>query len=196
VARARVYAATTRPTPGSPDPGSSQSGSVRSQHARMPVRFPRSGRLAQLGEHQLDKLGVTGSSPVPPTHKNPARAGFLFSGRPTANGETAAWQHLGNMSSRDIRRPDYSEYSCTPRPTVARGAPVTPMHPGQLAFQTALSQRLGEARHAESGEWLDLLRRYEPLLEIERDRRVVRGTGLDDRAPGARLGGERPADKR
>jgi hypothetical protein len=27
------------------------------------------GRLAQLGEHQLDKLGVTGSSPVPPTSK-------------------------------------------------------------------------------------------------------------------------------
>ena len=24
------------------------------------------GRLAQLGEHQLDKLGVTGSSPVTP----------------------------------------------------------------------------------------------------------------------------------
>jgi hypothetical protein len=31
------------------------------------VRAP--GRLAQLGEHQLDKLGVTGSSPVPPTKK-------------------------------------------------------------------------------------------------------------------------------
>jgi putative SOS response-associated peptidase YedK len=29
------------------------------------------GRLAQLGEHQLDKLGVTGSSPVPPTNRNP-----------------------------------------------------------------------------------------------------------------------------
>src|SRR5207249_3018126 len=29
-----------------------------------PVADP--GRLAQLGEHQLDKLGVTGSSPVPP----------------------------------------------------------------------------------------------------------------------------------
>src|SRR5450759_3023567 len=28
--------------------------------------MPRPGRLAQLGEHQLDKLGVTGSSPVPP----------------------------------------------------------------------------------------------------------------------------------
>ena len=31
------------------------------------VQSPRPGRLAQLGEHQLDKLGVTGSSPVPPT---------------------------------------------------------------------------------------------------------------------------------
>ena len=29
------------------------------------------GRLAQLGEHQLDKLGVTGSSPVPPTSRKP-----------------------------------------------------------------------------------------------------------------------------
>ena len=29
------------------------------------------GRLAQLGEHQLDKLGVTGSSPVPPTSQKP-----------------------------------------------------------------------------------------------------------------------------
>ena len=29
---------------------------------------PDPGRLAQLGEHQLDKLGVTGSSPVPPIH--------------------------------------------------------------------------------------------------------------------------------
>jgi hypothetical protein len=32
-----------------------------------------------LGEHQLDKLGVTGSSPVPPTHKRPAQAGLLLS---------------------------------------------------------------------------------------------------------------------
>jgi hypothetical protein len=30
-----------------------------------------------LGEHQLDKLGVTGSSPVPPTHKASARPGAL-----------------------------------------------------------------------------------------------------------------------
>ena len=34
------------------------------------------GRLAQLGEHQLDKLGVTGSSPVPPTRKPPLARGF------------------------------------------------------------------------------------------------------------------------
>jgi hypothetical protein len=37
------------------------------------------GRLAQLGEHQLDKLGVTGSSPVPPTSEAPAKAGVSFS---------------------------------------------------------------------------------------------------------------------
>ena len=30
------------------------------------VRSSAEGRLAQLGEHQLDKLGVTGSSPVSP----------------------------------------------------------------------------------------------------------------------------------
>src|SRR5438132_11871627 len=33
------------------------------------VQSPQPGRLAQLGEHQLDKLGVTGSSPVPPIEK-------------------------------------------------------------------------------------------------------------------------------
>jgi hypothetical protein len=30
------------------------------------LTFRARGRLAQLGEHQLDKLGVTGSSPVTP----------------------------------------------------------------------------------------------------------------------------------
>ena len=51
--------------------------SRETQHAHQPdaipaVERPRlqsgtQGRLAQLGEHQLDKLGDTGSSPVPPT---------------------------------------------------------------------------------------------------------------------------------
>src|SRR4249919_328676 len=36
-----------------------------------PVSLRPPGRLAQLGEHQLDKLGVTGSSPVPPTSMEP-----------------------------------------------------------------------------------------------------------------------------
>jgi hypothetical protein len=36
------------------------------------------GRLAQLGEHQLDKLGVTGSSPVPPTPLRAACGSSLF----------------------------------------------------------------------------------------------------------------------
>ena len=31
------------------------------------LTFRARGRLAQLGEHQLDKLGVTGSNPVTPT---------------------------------------------------------------------------------------------------------------------------------
>jgi hypothetical protein len=47
------------------------------------AKLSLSGRLAQLGEHQLDKLGVTGSSPVPPTHESPATAG-LFRARRVA----------------------------------------------------------------------------------------------------------------
>ena len=38
------------------------------------------GRLAQLGEHQLDKLGVTGSSPVPPIREDAGNGVFLFPG--------------------------------------------------------------------------------------------------------------------
>ena len=42
-----------------------------------PATMAAPGRLAQLGEHQLDKLGVTGSSPVPPISRKPAPgAGF------------------------------------------------------------------------------------------------------------------------
>ena len=43
----------------------------------------RPGRLAQLGEHQLDKLGVTGSSPVPPTTETPAQTGVSLSRQTT-----------------------------------------------------------------------------------------------------------------
>ena len=59
-------------TPGaqkSSDPGVGTSG----PDARLDWRAP--GRLAQLGEHQLDKLGVTGSSPVPPIRRS--KSGLL-----------------------------------------------------------------------------------------------------------------------
>ena len=42
------------------------------------ARLRARGRLAQLGEHQLDKLGVTGSSPVPPIGKAPETGPFLL----------------------------------------------------------------------------------------------------------------------
>ena len=47
---------------------------------RRPCYAERRGRLAQLGERQLDKLEVTGSSPVAPTSRKP-RYGGVSSGR-------------------------------------------------------------------------------------------------------------------
>ena len=43
------------------------------------AKMSEPGRLAQLGEHQLDKLGVTGSSPVPPTLEPAGNSGFFLS---------------------------------------------------------------------------------------------------------------------
>ncbi len=54
------------------------------EHKKRPLAGPLMariggpGRLAQLGEHQLDKLGVTGSSPVPPTSKDLQKQVFCF----------------------------------------------------------------------------------------------------------------------
>ena len=60
----------------SSEPGAVRNAGCRAVHVvrrppdddrrRGAARIPEPGRLAQLGEHQLDKLGVTGSSPVPP----------------------------------------------------------------------------------------------------------------------------------
>src|SRR3954447_26340401 len=44
-----------------------------------PAQGLKQGRLAQLGWEQLDKLGVTGSSPVPPLTRNPANVRVLSS---------------------------------------------------------------------------------------------------------------------
>src|SRR5262249_4732300 len=69
--------------------GTSFRGASRSSDPEGAGRYtcPRPGRLAQLGEHQLDKLGVTGSSPVPPT-KGTCCGPFLWLGR-LAGGDRA-----------------------------------------------------------------------------------------------------------
>ncbi len=51
----------------------------------------RRGLLAQLGEHQLDKLGVTGSSPVPPIREKALQKQGLF--RLSSTGECRVENH-------------------------------------------------------------------------------------------------------
>jgi hypothetical protein len=58
---------------------------------------PPQGRLAQLGEHQLDKLGVTGSSPVPPTSQKPRSAGFFV--RPRKGERCFEARYVSNLSA-------------------------------------------------------------------------------------------------
>ena len=72
----------------SPDPKSARgaSGTARvyvvtsgkiKAHRRTPLESRTPGALAQLGEHQLCKLGVAGSSPARSTTKPAANSGFL-----------------------------------------------------------------------------------------------------------------------
>ena len=58
-----------------------------------------------------------------------------------------------------------------------------------------LPQQFREARNAEAGDRLDLAGRFEALLQIEGDRRCVRGTGLHDRPSGAGVSHQRRADE-
>jgi len=58
-----------------------------------------------------------------------------------------------------------------------------------------LPQQFLEARHAQTGDRLDLAGRLEALLQIEGDRRCVRGTGLHDRPSGAGVSHQRRADE-
>jgi hypothetical protein len=60
------------------DPFNAFTSSADRGRIRLGYTEPPQGRLAQLGEHQLDKLGVTGSSPVPPTYKSPALGGVFL----------------------------------------------------------------------------------------------------------------------
>ena len=61
------------------------------------------GRLAQLGEHQLDKLGVTGSSPVPPIGKGPGNGAFLVLGSLKDAGFASCDSSMGARCQRSSR---------------------------------------------------------------------------------------------
>ena len=70
------------------------------------------GRLAQLGEHQLDKLGVTGSSPVPPIKKPAGNSGFLRSMRASRHQFRVGWKESSSgfpaaliSAAPDVHRP-------------------------------------------------------------------------------------------
>src|SRR4051794_35403416 len=66
------------------------------------LSWPAPGRLAQLGEHQLDKLGVTGSSPVPPTSEKPRSRGvFYWPNEWPRRRMSAAWPQNGHTRSDD-----------------------------------------------------------------------------------------------
>jgi hypothetical protein len=69
----------------SPDPGRSRTGSFRSQHALSRLRFPCSGRLAQLGERLPYKQEVRGSSPRPPIEKGPGNRALPLAGPAAPN---------------------------------------------------------------------------------------------------------------
>jgi hypothetical protein len=83
------------------------------------------GRLAQLGEHQLDKLGVTGSSPVPPTSEAPAKRGFSFSGE--TEGPLFTRPHAGAEDGPVLHPSPVHHDSSSQLPRAANGdvAPVS-----------------------------------------------------------------------
>jgi len=60
--------------------------------------------------YQLDKLGVTGSSPVPPTSRKPRSSGvFRFQGQTTAEWWGTAWQPNGNVRAATMPSRDDAE---------------------------------------------------------------------------------------
>src|SRR5581483_9032223 len=112
-ATARARTSTSR-CAGTASPSTRSSSWAARQAATLPGD---PGRLAQLGEQQLDKLGVTGSSPVPPTRKSSAKPSFLFS-------PTVACRRNCFILERLWKGPTpFSEY-WLPKPGVAGSSPV------------------------------------------------------------------------
>ena len=106
----------------------------------------RQGRLAQLGEHQLDKLGVTGSSPVPPTHHEiPKMGGFVVKARPAAT--------VGHSPARTRRAPS----SAQRRLGSTISSFVESLEGRRWCERTTRRQRLGRpaarTTHHRSGQW-------------------------------------------
>jgi hypothetical protein len=78
----------------------------------------RRGRLAQLVERQPYKLGVTGSSPVPPTHlKALRRLAIAVSSALRTSQQRTGWQQSGNGRLA---------WACSARPHVRDGIGLTP----------------------------------------------------------------------
>ena len=73
--------------------------------------WPKAERLGRL-----DKLGVTGSSPVPPTHEAPATLEVSSSLRPVeTNPRPASWAQNGAPARRSHRTSDAEvAYACFP----------------------------------------------------------------------------------
>jgi hypothetical protein len=62
-------------------------------------RFFRTGANARERPRRFDKLGVTGSSPVPPTSESPANAGLCRSGGAHWGPQTAIVERIGKPDS-------------------------------------------------------------------------------------------------
>jgi hypothetical protein len=112
-----------------------------------------------LGEHQLDKLGVTGSSPVPPTYESPADAGFSFRRR----GSLAPRNAFVERDWKASRDHTLGPLFLSPRVRFingqwAVGLRVTPaQRPGGIGFAAVLSGRRRGAARGEAPANADLL---------------------------------------
>ena len=90
--------------------------------ARAPdAMVPHAGRLAQLGEHQLDKLGVTGSSPVTPIGKAPEAGLFLCLG-PCRETQVGASEY---GAGQVVPSSTAARACSSPTPKAAGSAPVS-----------------------------------------------------------------------
>ena len=93
-----------------------------------------------MGEHQLDKLGVTGSSPVPPTYEASANAEVSSSQETTQPG---AWPQNGRSESRFGAQP--------PQPTKRKRSQIR--SPTPASHTPSVAKRIAaNAGHSHHGD--------------------------------------------